>query len=358
MSEKKTPNKENTRTEGRYFNPLPENNEDDTSNQSKVFTPSHNEMLTEAPESITAGERLPHVSEYKGIRLEALPVKGLKTFVYSLTLLIICIASWEIYRVVMSTLDQHWLVATGFISLMMIVITLGLRLLVNYFRKSDNQTALNKIRHHADRMKQGQDFGQSSLFIEELKLYYSEKPQAVYLQRSLDTLPDYSNGREVIDHLERSFLKPLDQEALRRVSNFSAQTGVVVTISPWASLDMALALWRSLKLIDEVAQVYGIRPSLSNRYRLLKLVLHQLAFVGGSEILIDQLLEEMGGVTLLGLASARAAQGLGAGIYTAKIGLAAIKVSRPVKENTNSEPTLKSLLTPITSAISEKLKGK
>ena len=59
MSEKYTTNKENTRTEGRYFKPLPENNEDETSNQGKVFTPSHDEMLTEAPESITAGERLP-----------------------------------------------------------------------------------------------------------------------------------------------------------------------------------------------------------------------------------------------------------------------------------------------------------
>ena len=233
MSKKQIPNKTNKRKEGRHFAPLSEKDEDETSNQGKVFTPNDDEVLTEAPESITAGERLPSVSEYTGIRLEALPVKGLKTFTYSLILLIICMVCWETYRVVVSALDQHWLLATGFISLIIVVTTLGLKQLVNYFRKSDNQTVLNRLRQHANRLKQGQDFGHSSHFIEDLKLYYSEKPQAVYLKRSLETLADYSNDKEAIDHIERSFLEPLDQEALRRVSNLSVKTGVVVTISPW-----------------------------------------------------------------------------------------------------------------------------
>jgi putative membrane protein len=358
MSEKQPTNKTNTRTEGRHFDPLADNNSDEKSKLGKIFTPSHDEILIETPESITAGERLPHVSEYTGIRLEALPPKGLKTFLYSLGLLLMCMACWEIYRVVMSALAHHWLLAAAFIVLILIVGALGVKQLVNFFKHRDNQAALNNIRQHAARIKQEQDFGQASQFIEQLTTFYEAKPQAVYLKRSLKTLADYSNDRETLAHLERSFIEPLDQEALRRVSKFSVQTGIVVTISPWASLDMALALWRSLKLIDEVAQVYGIRPSFSNRCRLLKQVLHQLAFVGGSEMIIDPLLEEMGGVTLLGLASARAAQGLGAGIYTAKIGIAAIKVSRPIEQHKKNDPTLASLIKPIILAISQKLKGK
>jgi hypothetical protein len=48
--------------------------------QAKTFIPHHTEILNEVPEAITAGERLPHISDYSGISLEAIPVKGLKSF--------------------------------------------------------------------------------------------------------------------------------------------------------------------------------------------------------------------------------------------------------------------------------------
>src|SRR5690554_7520572 len=81
-------------------------------------------------------------------------------------------------------------------------------------------------------------------------------------------MPDYSNDKEVIQHIDTTFLKPLDEEATRRISTYCVQTGVGVAISPWASLDMLLSLWRSIKMIDDIAQVYGVRPSLPNRLRL------------------------------------------------------------------------------------------
>jgi len=163
-------------------------------------------------------------------------------------------------------------------------------------------------------------------------------------QRCLEQLPDYSNDREVVEHIERVFLQPLDKEALRRVSNYSLQTGTTVAVSPWASLDMLLSLWRSIKMIDDIAQVYGMRPSMVNRYKLLKLVIHQLVFVAVSEVVIDQVMEEFGSSTLTGMAGARLGQGLGAGIYTAKIGVAAMKVCRPMVFSKDKQPTIRSII--------------
>jgi putative membrane protein len=121
----------------------------------------------------------------------------------------------------------------------------------------------------------------------------------------------------------------------------------VVAASPWASLDMVLSLWRSIKMIDDIAQIYGIRPSLTNRYKLLKLVFHQLAFVGSSEIVIDQVVHELGSSVLTSMASTRLAQGLGAGIYTAKIGIAAMEVSRPIAFLNSDQPKVKSVIRPM-----------
>ena len=96
-------------------------------------------------------------------------------------------------------------------------------------------------------------------------------------------------------------------------------------------------------MIDDIAQVYGVRPSMVNRYKLLKLVIHQLVFVAASEMVIDQVIEEFGTSTLTGLAGASLGQGLGAGIYTSKIGVAAMKVCRPIEFTSESKPNLKSL---------------
>lgn len=315
--------------------------------QAKTFIPNQDETLQEVPEAITAGESLPHVSEYSGISLEAIPVKGLKSFLYGFSALLIVLVGWEVVTVLKSALEFHWLLASSFALLLVLVSGLGLRALRSYLRDQENLGALENIQKQARRLSDVHDIGNAKAFVIELKRFYIDKPQIVYLQRCIDKLPDYSNDREVIDHIDRAFLQPLDKEALRRISNFSLQTGAAVAVSPWAALDMLLSLWRSIKMIDDVAQVYGMRPSLANRYKLLRLVIHQLAFVGATEIVIDQVVDEFGSSTLTSIASARMGQGLGAGIYTARIGIAAMCVSRPIEFSKNTKPKTKSVIRPM-----------
>jgi len=324
--------------------------------QAKTFIPEQEDALNEVPEAITAGESLPHVSEYSGISLEALPLKGLRSFLYGCASLLMVFMAWEVLAVFNSALDVHWTLASAFLALVVLVTGLGFRLLWRYMGDRENLEALESIQKQASRLSDIDDFGRAKEFINELKAFYTDKPQGVYFQKCIEQLPDYSNDREVIEHIDRVFLQPLDKEALRRVSNFSLQTSAAVAISPWASLDMLLSLWRSVKMIDEVAQVYGMRPSVMNRYKLLKQVIHQLAFVAASEMVIDQLMEEFGSSTLTGIASARLGQGLGAGIYTARIGISAMKVSRPIIFSKDSQPKTKSVVAPMLARLADKIK--
>ncbi|MFT7186223.1 MAG: putative membrane protein [Pseudohongiellaceae bacterium] len=325
--------------------------------QAKTFIPDQTETLNEVPEAITAGERLPHISEYSGISLEAIPVKGLKSFLYGLGSLLIFLVGWEVFTVFKSALETHWLIATSYVLLLVLVSGFGFRVLRSYLRDQENLGALEDIQKQARRLNEVHDVGNAKAFVNTLKEFYTHKPQIVYFQRCIEKLPNYSNDREVIDHIDRVFLQPLDKEALRRVSNFSLQTGASVAASPWAALDMFLSLWRSIKMIDDIAQVYGMRPSLANRYKLLRLVIHQLAFVGASEIVIDQVMDEFGSSTLTSMASARLGQGLGAGIYTAKIGIAAMKVSRPIAFSKEHQPKAKSIIIPMIENMKTMMSG-
>jgi putative membrane protein len=360
LSKKASPRKKAPpRKEGRSFAPsAKESVNDGKARQGKTFTPEENENLTDVPESITAGERLPHVSEYSGLKLEALPVKGLKSFFYSIAAVLIAILSWELYKLVVFVLEQHWLLASLLGVLVGIVVVLSFRLVINFLTNKEGERALENIRTLASELKLSSGINDSQHFIRELSAFYADKPHAIHYQRCIDSLPDYANDREVLAHIDVVFLQPLDREALRRVSRYSAQTGVVVAASPWAIVDIVLVLWRSIKMIDDVAQTYGMRPSRLNRLKLLKKVIHQLAFIAVSEVVLDELLEQMGAVTIVGIASTRIAQGLGASVYTAKIGLAAMQVSRPCELSEN-QTNLSSILPPIVSNLKSLLaKGK
>lgn len=323
------------------------------SRKAKTFVPEQENVSPDIPESITAGERLPHVSEYSGIHLERLPIKGLKSFAYGLVVLIVITMGWEVWTVFRSILEVHWMLAGGFVLLFSVVIGLGIRLVQGYLSDNENAEVLADIRKQSARLLEGHDHGQAKVLIKTLTTFYVNKPQQVYFQRCIDSLPDYCDDREVIEHIDRVFLQPLDDEVLRRVSKFSSQTGVAVAASPWPSLDMVLALWRSVTMIDEISQVYGLRPSLSNRYKLIKSVINQLALIGATEVILDQMMEEFGVSTLSGMASVRMGQGVGAGVYSAKIGLAAMSVTRPIEFVEQKRPRLKSLLSSIILSIKE-----
>ncbi len=315
-----------------------------------VFSPDASEALEEPPEAITAGERLPHVSEYSGLRLEALPIKGVKRLFYSVAALFIVLLGWDLAEVYTGLSSIHTLL--GYVFLIFVTGVLGFSCVTVWRYKSDrdNLHALENIQQHTERLRGVNDIGEARKLLAELQSFNAGKPQSLYLTNCIKQLPDYSNDREVIAHVERHFLSPLDREALRRVSNHSVSTGVAIAVSPWASLDMLLSLWRNVKMVDEVAQVYGVRPSMVSRLKLLKMVLHHMALVGVSDVLIDQVAQAaaVGASTVIG---ARATQGIGASVYTARIGIAAMSVSRPFLFIAEDRPKASALVKPIVRQI-------
>ena len=348
MGNEKVKKSEEKRTTGSVFEMADElHGETQTKRDTGTFTPDSNDTLTDVPEAITAGERLPQISDYENIKLESLPLKGLKTFLYGLGLLIVVIAVAELYSIYQYTLEIHVVAAALYTLIVLLVIGLGLRALWNYLYDTHNVSTLDGIQREASRLREGKTFGNSKPFIEKLKTFYDGKPQAIYLQRCIDQLPDYNNDQETIDHLERVFLEPLDKEAMRRVSAHCFQTGNLIALSPWVAADMLLSLWRSIKMIDEISQVYGLRPSLTNRLKLIKIVMRKMLFVGVTELATDKAIESLGLHTLAAAASARVGQGISAAIYTSKIGIAAMEVTRPVEFSEANLPSSSAVIGPM-----------
>lgn len=127
----------------------------------------------------------------------------------------------------------------------------------------------------------------------------------------------------------RKVLSKVDKKALDKVCKFSTESVVLVALSPIAIVDMMLMLWRNLKMINEIASLYGLKLSYWSRIKLLKQVFINMVYAGATELIAD-IGTDLLSADLLGKLSARLAQGLGAGMLTARLGLKTMHLCRPI----------------------------
>ncbi len=104
---------------------------------------------------------------------------------------------------------------------------------------------------------------------------------------------------------------------------------MIVAVSPLAVIDMFFLSWRNIRLVNQIAQIYGIELGYWSRLRLLKMVLLNLAFAGATEVVQDIGLDWLS-QDLTAKLSARAAQGIGVGLLTARLGIKAMEFCRPL----------------------------
>ncbi|NMP33353.1 TIGR01620 family protein [Thalassotalea sp. M1531] len=174
-------------------------------------------------------------------------------------------------------------------------------------------------------------------------------------ERWQQTLAKGYSDPELIKLYSRQVLSETDNKALAEVARFSSESVVLVALSPIAILDMLIMLWRNLKMIDKVAGLYGLKLGYWSRIKLIKQVIANMVYAGASEVVAD-VSADMLGADIMGKLSGRLAQGLGAGMLTARLGLKAIYMCRPVPFD-ESAPKLSQVRTEVVGQIKQLVKG-
>ena len=123
------------------------------------------------------------------------------------------------------------------------------------------------------------------------------------------------------------------------ISRSAAESTLMIAVSPLALVDMAFIAWRNLRLVNRIATIYGIELGYYSRIRLFRLVLLNMAFAGASEMVREVGLDWMS-QDLAARVSARVAQGLGAGLLTARLGVKAMELCRPLPWTEDDKPRL------------------
>jgi putative membrane protein len=200
--------------------------------------------------------------------------------------------------------------------------------------------SLEKLRERAEAALTNDDRDAARAIVRELTSKLSATPQLARGRGDLEThLTEIIDGRDLLHLAERALMTPLDQEASRLVARAATRVSIVTAVSPRAAVDMAFVLFAALGLIRRLATLYGGRPGMLGMIRLVRHIIAHLTVTGGLAA-GDSLIQQMLGHGVAAKLSARLGEGVLNGLLTARLGLAAMDVARPLPFAALPKPAL------------------
>ena len=178
----------------------------------------------------------------------------------------------------------------------------------------------------------------------------SHRPETSSGRSALEATKDeIIDAPQLIELAERELLGPLDRRARALILGSSQRVAIVTAVSPRAVVDLAFVALEVSRLIRALADLYGGRPGRLGLLRLMRDVIAHLA-VTGSIAVGDSLAQQVLGHGLASRLSSRLGEGVINGLLTARIGIAAMDLCRPMPFRALKRPGMSDFMTDIVAA--------
>ncbi|MEA9389389.1 TIGR01620 family protein [Acerihabitans sp. TG2] len=234
--------------------------------------------------------------------------------------------------------QQDWL-SLGTLAAGTLFVMAGAGSLVTEWRRLYRLRQRADERERAGELLQSHAPGQGRAFCLRLAEQAGINQDHPALQRWQAMLQETQSDREVVT-LYAKIVQPLvDVRVRNAISRSAAESALMIAVSPLAIVDMGFIAWRNLRLINHIASLYGLEVGYFSRIRLFRLVLLNIAFAGVSEWVTEVGMDWMS-QDLTARLSARVAQGMGAGLLTARLGIKAMELCRPLPWIDGDKPRL------------------
>jgi putative membrane protein len=199
---------------------------------------------------------------------------------------------------------------------------------------------INRIHQHAVAAAAADNRDAASAVVREIDSLYRRRPETA---RGRAALARHRNeiidGRDLIGLAETELLLPFDDSARRMVLSSAKRVALVTAISPRALVDLLFVGAEILRLIRRLATLYGGRPGTIGFFRLARETVAHLAVTGGMAA-GDSIVQQSLGHGVAARLSARLGEGVVNGMLTARVGIAAIEVCRPLPFINGTPPRL------------------
>ncbi|MEP3346863.1 MAG: TIGR01620 family protein [Litoreibacter sp.] len=203
---------------------------------------------------------------------------------------------------------------------------------------------IDGLRKEADGALATGDLKASKVVSSRLMALYANRPELEAGRAALRAREgDGFDADAVLGEAETQLLAPLDALARAEVEAAARQVATVTALVPLALADLVAALTSNLRMIRRIAEIYGGRSGTLGSWRLTKAVLTHLVATGAVAV-GDDLIGSIAGGGVLSKLSRRFGEGVINGALTARVGVAAMDVCRPLSYATQDKPSVTGLM--------------
>lgn len=277
--------------------------------------------------------------------LAARPLSRLARWFWSLlVLLITTVASVAAWNFVTDLVSQNiylgYAVAALFAAFLLVVLMIVVKELSAFARLG----RIDRIQHAADAALASDDLSEARRVVKDLTDLYAARDDTKWgRDRLKDREADMFDASALIALADHELLGTLDAAARREVEAAARQVATVTALVPLALADVVAALGANIRMIRRIAEIYGGRSGTLGSWRLTRAVLSHLVATGAVAV-GDDMLEPILGGSIIGKLSRRFGEGLVNGALTARVGVAAIEVCRPLPFASGKRPSVRSIV--------------
>ncbi|SFS20317.1 YcjF family protein [Yoonia litorea] len=259
----------------------------------------------------------------------------------SLLAFVVSLAAWDYVTGLLERSPLLGAIATGLIGLLILILAvIGLRELAAFGRLRK----LDRIQSDAVDALASDDLGKARRVVADVEALYANRDDTrwgrqAFKERQLDVL----DADGLLGLVESTILAPLDVRAQREVEAAARQVATVTAVVPLALADVFTALTANLRMIRRIAEIYGGRSGTLGSWRLTRSVLSHLVATGAVAV-GDDLISSVAGGGVLSKVSRRFGEGVVNGALTARVGVAAMEVCRPIAFQQARRPSVSGLV--------------
>jgi len=302
--------------------------------------PAEAPPILDAPDAPPQGAAM-QAAMRLGARRLSLAARAFWSALGALALLTLSLATWDYLAGLLTRLPVLGLVATALAALALAAaLVLALREAAAMARLG----RLDGIRRAAEAALAADDPAATRRALDRLTALYADRPDlARGRARLAERAGDHPEPAALVALAEAELLAPLDAAARREVEAAARQVAAVTAFVPLALADVAAALVANLRMIRRIAEIYGGRAGMVGGWRLTRTVLAHLVATGAVAV-GDDLVGTLAGGGMLSKLSRRFGEGVVNGALTARVGVAALEVCRPLPFVSQPAPRVTQLL--------------
>jgi putative membrane protein len=254
-------------------------------------------------------------------------------------LLALSLALWA-QDAVIGAMRRSDILGLAALALSVVILVAALVLGVRFIRQLVRERKVEALKRDAASVLDERSPERARAIAERLVKLQAARPEtAAGRARFAAALPAMTDARDIIALAERELVEPLDRLAANEIANAARQVATVTAVSPRALIDLVFVVFAGGRLITRVAGIYGGRPGWLGFLRIARASLEHLLVTGGlaaGQTVVQQII----GQGLAARLSAKLGEGVLNGLMTARFGLAALTVCRPLPFVESKPPEL------------------